>query len=408
MRTPKLLVIDGSDTFVRQVERAVNSLRPRPEVVHAATIEATPTLIQEQGPFDIMIGGPVMSSEEGMSELRRLHLQSPQTSLILAFDRWRSGTLRQTVRTGAMDILRLPASDSIILESIEQALDIRWGAPLHVPTPDAPRRDGAVIVVGSAAGGCGKTFFATNLAYHLQSRLNQRTCLIDLDLQFGELSTALRLKPRHTISDLLAGSDVEDDRLAAHLEDTVVRHETGISVLAAPEGPAEADAVGPSDVARVIIAAQSRFDTVVVDTPASLNEVVLAAIEMADQIFSIATLDLPSVRNLGVLLTTLKQLKIPSERVHLVLNKVERDVGIDVAAVSRYFPQGFSAVIPYGREANRSLNMGVPILAFAPRSDVSRALTTGFGACLQVDGASPDAGVEPRRRRLGRRSERTA
>jgi Flp pilus assembly CpaE family ATPase len=87
----------------------------------------------------------------------------------------------------------------------------------------------------------------------------------------------------------------------------------------------------------------------------------------------------------------MKRLKVPAERVKLVLNKVEPDVGMDVAQITRYFPQGFSVVVPYGREANRALNMGMPLLAFAPRSDVSRALIAGLATAMPVE---PDVEVE--------------
>jgi pilus assembly protein CpaE len=133
------------------------------------------------------------------------------------------------------------------------------------------------------------------------------------------------------------------------------------------------------------------FDYVIVDTPAALSEPVLAALEYADRVYAMATLDLPSVRNLGLLMSTMKRLKVPSERIQLVLNKVEPDVGMDVAGITRYFPQGFSIVVPYGREANRSLNMGMPLLAFAPRCDVSRALSAGLTAAGPVTGGA----VEP-------------
>ena len=83
----------------------------------------------------------------------------------------------------------------------------------------------------------------------------------------------------------------------------------------------------------------------------------------------------------------MKQLKVPAERVKLVLNKVEPDVGMDVAQVTRYFPQGFEMVIPYGRDVNRSLNMGMPLLAFAPRSEVSKVLGAGLAtACRGTPG----------------------
>lgn len=71
-------------------------------------------------------------------------------------------------------------------------------------------------------------------------------------------------------------------------------------------------------------------------------------------------------------------MRVPTERVKLLLNKVERNVGLDVATVERLFPQGFSMVIPYGREVNRCLNMGCTVLASAPGCDVSKALAAGL------------------------------
>jgi pilus assembly protein CpaE len=399
MPVPRLLVLDAGEELAAQVERATASLRPRPEVVGCEGFESFDRLLAERGPFDLLIAGPTVVTGDGLAELRRRRAQMAETSLVLAFARWRSSILRETVRTGALDILRLPVTDGAIADVVEQALETR--GERHAGTTErrgAQRREGAVIAVVSATGGCGKTFFSTNLAYYLQSRMGKQTCLIDLDLQFGELSTALRLRPRYTIVDLLSGGDGDGDDLGGRLGEHLARHDTGIQVLAAPEEPADADAVDTTDVARVIEAARARFDYVIVDTPATLSEAVLVALEHAGQVFALATLDLPSVRNLGVLLNTFSQLKIPSKRVHLVLNKVERNVGIDIPQVTKYFPQGFSIVVPYGREVNRSLNMGMPMLAFAPRSEVARVLSVGFASALAPD---PEAeGPEPPRRRL--------
>jgi len=103
---------------------------------------------------------------------------------------------------------------------------------------------------------------------------------------------------------------------------------------------------------------------------------------------------------------------VPTERVKLLLNKVEPDVGIDVAGVSQYFPQGFSMVIPYGREVNRSLNMGQPVLVYAPRGEVSKALAAGLGRTLGPgrtggDGAEAEHG-STLRRWFGRRPPKSA
>lgn len=416
MRNPKLLVLDQTETLSHQVERVTAGLRPRPDVESCDTFDAVDGLIAAAGPFEVLLAGPPVSEEDGLRQLRILRETTPDMRLILVVDHWPAGSLRETLRTGALDILQLPVTDDELLDSVRQALDT-----VPTPTPTVPsvdeatpgRRPGTVIAVVSATGGCGKTFFATNLAYHLHSRYRKRTCLVDLDLQFGELSTALRLKPRYTITDLVA-TKVDQDDLAAQLEDHLAHHDSGIHLLAAPIEPADADAVEAEDVGRVIEAARARFDYVVIDTGAALSEPVLAILDQADQIFALATLDLPSVRTLGVLLTTLKRLKVPTGRIKLLLNKVEPDVGIDVAGVSQYFPQGFSMVIPYGREVNRSLNMGQPVLAYAPRGEVSRSLDAGLTSALGLDATGVTGGHErpkqrwPRRPRFGRRHKTSA
>jgi pilus assembly protein CpaE len=404
MRAQKLLVLDETEDLSIQVEHVAAGLRPRPTVVWCASFDALDASMGDAGPFDVLVAGPIALKANGFQRLRDFRVRAPSTQLLLVLNHWRSSDLRETVRAGALDILRLPVADDALLEAVEQA--IATGAAMRAARGEDRAEDaeksgpGTVIAVVSASGGSGKTFLATNLAYHLVSSKKQ-TCLIDLDLQFGELSTALRLKPRHTIHDLIS-TEAEEGDLAGRLEDYLERHESGIRVLAAPDDPEQADAIEAFHIATVIEAARAKFDYVVIDTPTALSEGVLVALEHADQIFCLATLDLPSVRNLGVMLSTLKKLKVPVERVTLLMNKVEPDVGIDVARVEQYFPQGFSMVIPYGREVNRSLNMGQPVLAYAPRGEVSKALAAGLvsnvtsGAQDEAENARP----ERRRRRV--------
>ena len=411
MHTQRLLILDDTQDLGLQVEQVTADLRPTPEVTWCDSFDAVAGVMAESGPFDVVIAGPIVLKANGFQRLRELRAAAPRIQLLLVLNHWRSSDMRETVRAGAVDILRLPVADDTLLEAVEQAMETSATLASLLGRDGqegaAKRGPGTVIAVVSASGGSGKTFLATNLAYHLQTGSERQTCLIDLDLQFGELSTALRLKPRHTIHDLL-NTDEEADDLGARLEQHLERHESGIRVLAAPDDPEQADAIEAIDVARIIEAARSRFDYVVVDTPTALSEAVLVALEQADQIFVLATLDLPSVRNLGIMMTTLKKLKVPVERVSLLLNKVEPDVGIDVARVEQYFPQGFSMIIPYGREVNRSLNMGQPVLAYAPRGEVSKALAAGLVATLtgRLDADAAETPSERRRRRpwSGRKS----
>lgn len=404
--TARLVVLHESETLARQLERVAATHLPHVEVVRCDDFDAVDLLLAGGRPFDILVSGPAVIGDHGLARLRALRARRPPLQLILAFDEWPRRGLRDTVRTGAIDILRLPVADRSLADAIEQGLAIAVAAPAPPAAVPPPTSDGAVIAVVSATGGCGKTFFAANLAYHLETR-GKRTCLLDLDLQFGEASAALQLQPSHTISDLLA-LDADHEELGRQLEKHLVVHQSGIRVLAAPETPEAAARIDADDVARVIEAARSRFDYVIVDAPAALRESVLVSIELADRIYAMATLDLPSIRNLSVMLTTLRRLQVPDERVQLLLNKVERDVGIEVGEVQRYFPQGFAMVIPYGREVNRSLNLGQPVLADAPGCEVSKALAGGLAQLAPGSGPASGAAAEPPPRRRFARREKVA
>jgi pilus assembly protein CpaE len=195
------------------------------------------------------------------------------------------------------------------------------------------------------------------------------------------VTTALRLQPTYTIVDAIrkdGDDEFEPDDLGQHIEDYLVRYDDNFWTLAAPREPSQADHITPVDATRVLEALRTRFDYIVVDTPTALAETVLAAFDLSEHLFVMATLDLPSVRNLGLFLQTLQKLQIPTDNVSLVLNKVEKDIGIDVGQIVKLFPQGFRSTLPYAKEVSRSINLGKPVIAGYPESDVSRRLVAGL------------------------------
>lgn len=416
MTSPKILVLDRSTTLAQQVRGVADEIRPRPEVVVCERVGAVADVLAEEGPFNVLVAGPSLGTRSGLSRLEVIHDEIPNLSIVLAFTHRPDAQLRDIVRTGAIDLVQLPMEDEDLLESLERATSLSQSrgaglvaaaaAPAGSSAAEGP---GRVFTISSATGGCGKTFYATNLAYFLNHHTNKRACIVDLDLQFGEVSTALRLRPRFTIFDVLERGDTNEADLRAHVDEYMSVHETGVHVLAAPKDPTEADRISPPDVTRILEAVRSRFDYVIVDTPAALTEIVLAALDLSDELYVMATLDLPSVRNMGVFLNTLEKLHIPSENVQLIMNKAERDVGIDMDQVLRLFPQGFRSVLPYDRQVSKSINVGTPVIAFDPNAEVSRRLAAGMVPLLPEDAQlTATAAATPARRGLFRRRTRTA
>ncbi len=387
----KILVLDRGEALAEQLRLALDGAPDQPAIVSCSRMGNVAEVLEDEGPFDALIAGPSLGTRSGLARLRLIHEELPTMSLVLAFSRRPDASLRDIVRTGAIDLIQLPADDKDIAESIEHALELAASydsatTPLTGPAAGAAasagRGPGLVYTVSSATGGCGKTFYATNLAYFLRHYTQKRVCIVDLDLQFGEVSTALRLRPKYTIFDALQREDTDEADLQAHIEEYCVEHETGVSMLAAPREPSEADRISPPDVTRILEAVRNRFDYVIVDTPPALAETVLAAFDMSDMLYVMATLDLPSVRNMSVFLSTLERLKVPTDNVRLILNKAETDVGIDIEQVAKLFPQGFESVLPYAKEVSRSINMGMPVMAESPGSEISHLMVGGMKQVL--------------------------
>ncbi|MEY2399344.1 MAG: pilus assembly protein CpaE [Actinomycetota bacterium] len=388
----KIIVVDRTTELADRFREVLPDLDHAAEVMACLRVSDVVEMLDDDERPTVLVAGPGIVTRSGLARLELLHDNCPHLVIVLAFTRRPSAAVRDIVRAGAVDMIQMPADDSVVAASMNRAIGLAYrgvvaaqavaaaanSAPVaEGQMPSVRQRKGMVVTLASATGGCGKTFLATNLAYLLSLVPDHKVCIVDLDLQFGEVSTTLHLRPKYTICDALAHED-DTIELKDVIDDYVVRHESGIAVLAAPRDPSEADRIEPPDVTRILEAVRANFDTVIVDTPPYLSEVVLAAFDMSDSLYAIATLDLPSVRNMGVFLSTMERLKIPADNVRLILNKAERDVGIDVDQVRKLFPQGFSAVLPYAKEVSKSINLGLPVVAASPTSDISKRIIGGF------------------------------
>jgi pilus assembly protein CpaE len=383
MITRRILVISRSPALSRAIQA---SLGPGYQVVTSANVIDVVDEVHQQGPIDVLVAGPVFDSHAGMARLATLRAAGAVPAIVLALGPKPKANLSDIVRTGAVDLVEFPTSKRQLATALKRAFDIADLASNYDPTlpvvahgvvVDRPQF-AEVFTVASSSGGCGKTFYATNLACYLAAQTGQRVCLVDLDLQFGEVSTALHLRPRFTISDLLSREPVDEDDLDEHVEEFLEEHELGFSVLAAPFSPADADMIAPKDVYKVMASLRRHFDYIVVDTPAQLSEIVLAAFDHSTRVLCMVTLDLPSIRNMRVFLTTLEKLRIESQTIGVVLNKVEDDIGIDISDVQEVLDNKIVSVLPYSRDVMKSINKGRPALVSAANSEIGKKLAGGM------------------------------
>jgi pilus assembly protein CpaE len=266
-----------------------------------------------------------------------------------------------TVIIGSNMPPELAAEVSSALQELGVAVKANGWAP--------PKLVSKVIVVISPKGGSGKTAISSNLAVALAQRSPGRVVAVDLDVQFGDLESALSLAAERNLAQLARGSQID----ATTVKLSLTPSEHGLFVLAGARDPVDAESIGHAHISAVIPVLSQNFDYVVVDTPAGLDERTLAAIECATDLLLVSSLDVTSIRSLRKAVDTLDQLGMKAQR-QLVLNRADANVGLNPSDAEDAIGMKISCSIPSTRDVPLSLNLGIPVVVSDRKSAVAKQL----------------------------------
>lgn len=344
----------------------------------------------------VVLFGPGVSDPAGLASIQWLTGSRPEIGAILVTAEVSTGILQQALRSGVRDVLGSPIDPHQLQEAID-----RVGRSLSVaippPVADDRQERGKVIAVSSMKGGSGKTVVATNLAVTLARRSPGPVVLVDADLQFGDVAVMLRLATPHTIVDAVTAAGQLD---ADFLRSLLVRHDrSDLLVLPAPLEPSFAERVLGGDMLRIIEVLQSFCSYVVVDTPAHFNDVVLAVLEASDDIVVVAGMEIPNIKNTKLGLQTMRLLGVPESKLHLLVNRANSKVELNVAEVERTVGLRAEAQIPSDIAVPQAINRGVPVVFDAPRSEVARSFEQLANLFLSTSAEVP---MKKARGRFGR------
>jgi pilus assembly protein CpaE len=313
--------------------------------------------------------GPDVLLEQACELAETTRLDRPELGVILLRPRVDVTTLSSALRSGIREVVAAD-DQSAIAEALRRSRELTARLLGHVGGATA-RESGEVITVFSAKGGVGKTTISTNIAVHLAAT-RAKTLLVDLDLAFGDVAISLQLRPTSSVYDAVAMRGHLDDEGLASL---VTRYEpAGLDVICAPSDPGEADRIPVNVVSELLKVARTQYDYIVVDTPPSFTEHVLASCDISSKLVLIATLDIPAVKNLRVALDTLDMLGSPRDARVIVLNKADVKVGLRPEDVVTAIKSDIAVNIPNSRTVPASINRGVPIMLDDPRGAVSAAI----------------------------------
>jgi pilus assembly protein CpaE len=329
------------------------------------------------------------------AEIEGIRQQSTTQMVIVATDR-SPAMLERAFANGCVDVVIVDAgAPAAAAENI--AFAIRKAV---VAARQTESGRGSVFTVFSPKGGTGKTVTSTNIAAALARRAEKRVLLIDLDLQFGDVAMMLGLEPKWTLRDALsAPGELDEQKLAGF----VLRHPSGIDVLAAPERPEESELLTDDKVSRLLEVAVGSYDALVVDTSPYFHGPMLSALDFTDTLLLLSGPDMPTLKNLRLVRETLDQLSFPRDRIRVVLNRAGEREGIGAAELAAAdMPVSFE--LPLDPAVPAGVNRGVPAVLRDEGSPFATAVTA---MALELSGLTPSPARPARMRKaFGRRTTR--
>jgi pilus assembly protein CpaE len=172
-----------------------------------------------------------------------------------------SELLVRCMRAGAREFLTQPIAPSTIAEALVRA-------SVRRPATNSPKKvGGKLLVFLGSKGGSGVTTIASNFAIALAQESGKSTVLVDLDLPFGEAALDLGINAEFSVANALQNVDRLDSNF---LNKLLIKHNSGLSVLAAPDRYTPLRA-SDEEVEKLITVVRQDFEYVVVDGGSNLG-----------------------------------------------------------------------------------------------------------------------------------------
>ncbi len=249
---------------------------------------------------------------------------------------------------------------------------------------------GKVITFFNVKGGAGKSVISSNVAVMLARFWKKKVVLLDMNLAFGDQAILLGLSQEKNIHLLTKAKKPINIK---SIEEQLTEHSSGLKVLLPPAVPELAELITPEFVENTIEILKSHYDFIIIDTHNQLGELELKILESSDLIMLMMTMELTFIKNTKILLDLLGRLKIPKERIKVVLNRAFKSMGLEPSKVEKSLRYAISHFIPSeGNIVVPSVNQGKPFV-LAKGSDGSAILMAVRKICARLTGEEIEKGT---------------
>ena len=361
--------------------------------------------------FAVVIG-PSVSSGDAVDLAQWARIQRPDLGVILLRHTVGSDDLAMALRSGMREVVGAKdlagvttavarvrsvanAIGQTLMSEAQAAADavkaqLADEAAAGRAAAEAPK--GRLFTVFSTKGGVGKSLVATNVAVSIADA-GQSVCLVDLDINSGDVAIMLQLSPSRTITDLVAFNGVIDE---GAVESILTKYSDNLSIVAAPVRLDSPDEASADDIGKLLDALKYRFDVVVVDTSGVFDDEALAALDRSDIIILVGTLDIPALKGLKVATSTLDLLNYPRDTWRFVLNRNDGKVGLSASEYESTLGLKADVSMVSSHEVLAAVNRGEPLVRAYSNHPNSKAINA---FSRSIAGTSSDTGESAAARR---------
>jgi pilus assembly protein CpaE len=387
-----MIVDDIAET--REQLRKLLSFDPDVEVVAMAASGEEAIQVVSQARPDVVLMDVNLPGMDGIAATGKIVEAIPTAQVIMLSVQGETDYMRRAMMAGARDYLTKPPSADDLLDAIHRAFKLRQkmgtgplspAAAAAAPQTAQTRRDkqAKVLTLYSPKGGTGCTTLAVNLAIALQAMVgpDSSVCVVDANLQFGDVSIFMKLQPTRTLADL--APHIQDLDLDL-MKNILVPHTSGVQVLVAPAAPEDAEVFAEGGVEEtganralkaILNFARYQFDYVIVDTAHGVDAILLAALDVSDMVMVVTRPVIPEIRGARLFIELLRKMDYTADRIALVINGVDnKRMGIQPEAIEKAMIPAIAQIPMDERLALRAANYGEPILPKNARTPLGQAM----------------------------------
>jgi len=343
-----------------------NGVEVREYAAYPASLDEVPRLVEQRNDVIII---ELDSNPEFALELVEAICSTGQSTVMVYSSKSDPDMLVRCMRAGAREFLTTPFAHSTVAESLVRAQSRRTVVRL-------PRKTGGrLLVFLGAKGGAGVTTLACNFAVALATESGQSTLLIDLDLPLGDAALNLGIVSEYSTVNALQDAGRLD---ASFLHKLLVKHSSGVSVLAAPGKFPQFHASNEA-IDKLMTVARQEFDNVVVDVGSRLDLTDTALFRDAFSIYLVTQAGIPELRNSNRLISQF--FTVGSPKLEIVLNRYEqRALGVSDETITKALTRPATWKVPNDYASVRQMqNTATPLaLGDTPIARLIRQMATAI------------------------------